>query len=92
MKLPNIPTHNVPLPPDHNGIIWLHSNREPEDNHVFNRPWMDNLNPQLLMRYWVKKGRPGYLFTWHAGVKLWHRYLEGAGTITFVSNPLFDQL
>lgn len=78
------------LPKESNGIVWIH-NKEREKN-VFNEPWMKNLDQNLLFRYWKKKGYPGYLFTWLNGTKLWHRYSEDIGLISFVSAPLFDQL
>ena len=78
------------VPADHNGIVWLSTRRTPPSEHVFNQPWTDNLNPDLLYRYWVKKGRPGFLFTWHSGVKIWHRHIESVGTFSFVAAPHFN--
>ena len=36
----------------------------------FNQPWMENINPQLLRRYWISKGCPGFLKESAFGVDL----------------------
>ena len=36
---------------------------------VFNKPWMDNINQDLLIRYWRKKGSPGEIKIEKFGVK-----------------------
>ncbi len=37
---------------------------------IFNRPWMDQIDPGLLYRYWINKGCPGILHTTEFGVRI----------------------
>ena len=37
---------------------------------LFNEPWMDQINPRLLFRYWERKGCPGTLQTFEYGVEI----------------------
>lgn len=37
---------------------------------VFNEPWMDRINPALLVRFWKSKGCPGVLYTREYGLKI----------------------
>ena len=62
-----------------------------KDIEFFNEPWMENLDQGLLYRYWKKKGCPGYLLTYTAGVKMVYKdYGEGMGIVGTIPVPMFD--
>jgi len=61
-----------------------------EDKVDFNSPWMECLDPNLLVRYWRHKGRPGYLRTetkWGITVI---RVSLPHGEWAFVEHPYLD--
>jgi len=39
---------------------------------VFNKPWMSNINPYLLMRYWIKSKSYEDLITNYYGINVRH--------------------
>lgn len=69
----------------HTGIVWYNV-AEPHDD-IFNEPWMQSLNQNLMYRYWKRKGCPGYMYTYRAGVKIWHCVVDDIGIISFVATP-----
>lgn len=71
------------------GIVWTTKEVMPEKDS-FNEPWMDNLDQNLLFRYWKYKKCPGYLSTTVHGTKVTHKKVEGVGIISVVNCPLFD--
>jgi hypothetical protein len=48
-----------------------HVNEEKPTTY-FNKPWMDNLDQDLLYRYWMSKGCQGTLKTKAFGLTLYH--------------------
>lgn len=72
---------DVPDPHDRYGI-----------NGDFNEPWMDRINPQLLRRYWIKKGMPKPLITEKHGIKI-RSYGTPLGILDHIAKqPLFKPL
>jgi len=56
---------------------------------VFNKPWMDNINNNLLLRYWARNSSKLPLITRTHGINFVHRKTDH-GILTTVTNPITD--
>ncbi len=55
---------------------------------LFNLPgsWMDNISPDLLMRFWEKKGMPDTLLVYRYGVRFYFTNTP-YGVIIYLGSP-----
>jgi hypothetical protein len=52
----------------------------------FNKPWMDNINPELLYRYWLTKKDSRHLRLQSFGLNLTH-HKTPHGVLTIITPP-----
>lgn len=60
------------------------------DEHLFNEPWMENLNQGLLYRYWKKKGSPKILKYKIEGATIYSKKQGEFGVLSVLYQPMFD--